>query len=408
MATTLTPCNPAKSAPARLNWIDALRGLTMISVVMVHVLVSGFGLNPDQSALAILRGTFTLPLFFFVSGFFLYRPPGEWTRSRVLKALRMRVPALLCGTILFASLYFVVMRRENPLCWLTDGNFVEYWYTISLFQIFIWYLVAVGIARLTDERIFFILTGCAFAASVILPFTPAAGSYWCHWWLNEKTALYFQFFATGMFVRSRQGSFFSWLERPYVLTLLIACYTSALLGGWTYKSLWESVSPAMLTFLREELARYAGLLLVLRIFYSARTWFDGDTPLLRTWRLIGCRTLDIYFLHYFFVPRMRWAGLYLMRGNTLIPELIAAAAVSIALLAVILPLSRLLRSAPILRNLLGAKPMSRATVPEPRALTCTPRSEMLLSAKKMLQNALSPGIGIGYERDGENKSEKEK
>ena len=348
-AATTAPENP------RLNWIDALRGLTMVSVVMVHVLVSGFGLNPERSALAILRGTFTLPLFFFISGFFLFRPLEEWTRQRIARALRVRGSALLLGTILFSTLFFVVMRRENPFCWLRNANFVEYWYTISLFQIFIWYLVAVGIGKLAGRRLFRTVIFLAAAASVALPYTLWADSYWCYWWLNEKTALYFQYFALGMIVRRWQKPFFAWLSRPYMLTLLIAAYVSSLIGGWVYSATLEESCPAVLIFLREEASRLTGLLLVLRIFYNAREWFDGGSRLLRVWRLTGRRTLDIYFLHYFFIPRMRWVGPYLKQGNTVIPELAGALAVSLVILAVILPLSRLLRSAPILRSLLGAK-----------------------------------------------------
>lgn len=353
----------------RLNWVDALRGLTMVSVVMVHVLVSGFGVKPDNSALAILRGTFTLPLFFFVSGFFLFRPLEAWTRRRVVDALKVRSTALVGGTALFATLYFVVMRRADPLSWLPDGNFVEYWYTISLFQIFIWYLVAVGIGKCVaklfcrskspeqasscGERCIWVIITAAFCTSAVLPYTPWADTYWCYWWLNEKTALYFQFFAVGMAVRRWQEAVFRILDHPWTLTALIIAYISTLLGGWTYSSFWETHSPAVTTLFRETLSRYCGLLLVLRIFYGAREWFDGDTWLLRQWRLIGRRTLDIYFLHYFFIPRMRWVGPYLMRGNTFVPEFIAAAIVSLAILALILPLSRLLRTAPLIRNLLG-------------------------------------------------------
>lgn len=340
----------------RLNWIDALRGLTMVSVVMVHVLVSGFGIKPDNSALAILRGTFTLPLFFFVSGFFLFRPLGAWTRERVNGALKVRGTALLCGTVVFSTLYFVVMRRPDPLSWLPDGNFVEYWYTISLFQIFIWYLVAVGISRLTaGPPVFWNLISLGFCASLLLPYTPYGEKYWCYWWLNEKTALYFQFFALGMAVRRFERPFFRFLERPRILTLLICGDIGSLLGGWTYATYWGETYPVAITIFRETLSRYFGILLIIRIFYASRQWFDGDTWLLRKWLLIGRRTLDIYFLHYFLIPRMRWVGPYLMRGNTFVPEFIAAAIVSLVILALILPLSRLLRGAPLLRLLLGAK-----------------------------------------------------
>lgn len=72
------------------------------------------------------------PLFFLVSGFFLCRPISEWTRPRILNALRVRSLALLGGTIVVSTIYFSILTKNDPFLWLPYAGFDLYWFTISL------------------------------------------------------------------------------------------------------------------------------------------------------------------------------------------------------------------------------------------------------------------------------------
>ena len=56
----------------RLEWLDALRGFTMILVVAYHT-VEGFGLEVKASSSMRFLILFRMPLFFFVSGFLAYK-----------------------------------------------------------------------------------------------------------------------------------------------------------------------------------------------------------------------------------------------------------------------------------------------------------------------------------------------
>ena len=53
----------------RIEWLDAMRGFTMLLVVAYHVAQFGFGENEKTSAALPFLVLFRMPLFFFVSGF---------------------------------------------------------------------------------------------------------------------------------------------------------------------------------------------------------------------------------------------------------------------------------------------------------------------------------------------------
>ena len=60
------------SMKQRLEWLDAMRGFTMILVVAYHVAQSGFMESEKISASLPFLVLFRMPLFFFVSGFLAY------------------------------------------------------------------------------------------------------------------------------------------------------------------------------------------------------------------------------------------------------------------------------------------------------------------------------------------------
>lgn len=62
----------------RLEWLDALRGFTMILVVANHVANMGFGMAPKLSSSMQFLIMFRMPLFFFVSGFLAYKAAQVW------------------------------------------------------------------------------------------------------------------------------------------------------------------------------------------------------------------------------------------------------------------------------------------------------------------------------------------
>ncbi|MDE6295777.1 MAG: acyltransferase [Muribaculaceae bacterium] len=338
----------------RQHYIDALRALTMLSVVMVHLLVRGFGLNPDISGLAVIRATFTLPLFFCVSGFFACRPIEDFTFPRIFKSLKTRICALLLGSIVFDTLYLIT-QHKNPFLW-SDGDFDSYWYTFTLLQIYIVYILTILAARLAHRQSVSTTLLIIFAiAGYIAHYYIDYPHYRYYWLFAPKSMEYFQFFVIGCLVRRYSRRFFKLLERPGLLSLLIVIYVASVIAHYYYGTQLRSFSLWLFRINNDLLSRYSALLLVLYIFYNSRALFDRDTPLIRSWCRIGTRTLDIYYLHYFLIPTMRWVGPYLTKGNTILLQLIIAIPIALIIIALTMAIGSLIRRAPGLRLLLGQK-----------------------------------------------------
>ena len=91
--------------PARMEWLDAMRGFTMILVVAHHVSTDCFGQDIKQSAALSFLVLFRMPLFFFVSGFLAYSSKVEWTLRTLGQNLLKNVR---CNSFLlsFSLLFF--------------------------------------------------------------------------------------------------------------------------------------------------------------------------------------------------------------------------------------------------------------------------------------------------------------
>ena len=89
----LTNINTGGGATKRIEYLDAMRGFTILLVVMWHV--SYFGLGFDSSDTFNLQQyvfvPLRMPLFFFVSGFLMYKAAFQWNYSNTAQFLKKKV-----------------------------------------------------------------------------------------------------------------------------------------------------------------------------------------------------------------------------------------------------------------------------------------------------------------------------
>lgn len=117
----------------RLHYIDLLRGITMILVVYSHVNYKLFQ-NYPESCINNVFITFMMPLFFFISGFFLYstKLDASLLRKRTLN----RIIRQLYPTIIFLFIYCLLIGQDVGTA-LVEPFKAGYWFTFVSVEMFL-------------------------------------------------------------------------------------------------------------------------------------------------------------------------------------------------------------------------------------------------------------------------------
>lgn len=309
------------SQKPRMEWIDAMRGFTMLLVVAYHVSINGFLESPKQSFYLSSFVLFRMPLFFFISGFFSYSTKVVWSARTLatLTAKKLRIQML--PTVIFFSLMVVVFRPNfwdgctellhNP----TKGG---YWFTYALLLMFVIYYAFAYLeskckAWLEQRSIgwlpitLFWLFWLGFYATWFMPkWFSYPKSEFMQWSSFGQVIQYFQFFLAGNIVRRYWTQVQRLFDAKWFIPLLLVVATVSMCDFFRWHTLtfqWAN--------LPRTLSMYSLMLLVVIYFRHYAEAFSRETRLGRTLQYIGVRTLDIYLLHFFFVPVMPFVGRWL-------------------------------------------------------------------------------------------------
>ena len=173
------------------------------------------------------------------------------------------------------------------------------------------------------------------------------------------TLNYWPYFMLGIFARRFEAFTWKAIDNQYFKALMIVSFFSLVIFygcRHRYSLEWDFVMTAM---------RFSGLMTVLATFRSYRDWFDKGTPVSNCMSFVGSRTLDIYYLHYFFIPNLSFMKGFLSSGpgNSVLAMLTIGLAISALVIALCLIVSAILRSSPFLAAwLFGASDKNRKPV----------------------------------------------
>ena len=351
----------------RLGWLDALRGFTMLLVVTNHVALKSFGMQIRWSAALQFFLLFRMPLFFFISGFLAYKASRVWNARTLgelsLKKLRVQIIPTVVFFLLFLAMIPTTPFVPSLMEALASSMKAGYWFTlVLLYMLLTFYVFSYVEAKLKSFHfplssfllpLLFIVSLCFFE-TCYLPryFSWALGHKGPpNEFLNYSSLVemfrYFPFFLFGSIVHryweQAQRLMDSRWFFPVVTGLAIIC-TLDVIKWHTLRMAWTSLPHTLAMFL---------LLSMVFMFFRHYHEFFEETRFGHGLQFIGRRTLDIYLLHYFFLPKLPMVGLFFFTNrHNFVLETTVSLAVALVVVAFCVITSQLLRVSPFLKKYL--------------------------------------------------------
>ena len=102
---------PSPEGGSRMEWLDAMRGFTMILVVAYLVAQFGFGESEKPSVCLPFLVMFRMTQLIFVSGFLAYKSRWAWTAASYGSLIWKKVKVQVLPALVFLCIYLVVRGR---------------------------------------------------------------------------------------------------------------------------------------------------------------------------------------------------------------------------------------------------------------------------------------------------------
>ena len=335
----------------RIGYIDAMRGFTMILVVFAHV--CHFCLGDSKMGYNAIFILFRLPCFFMLSGW-LFEPAS---RNSFMTVARHKAMVQLVPTFIFLLLLAPPPEFFHQLGALKGG----YWFTFVLFEFFIIYMVIVRIGKHWTPILAFAITIASFFYARYYD-SIKSSSEGCQLllidvlgFLSVTTWRLFLFFYIGAWMRRHFDAFIRWTNKPVVILLICAVFF--FIASTSHKdNLWFEM-------FRYYVGGITGMIMIFTLFrllytspiiHLPSSIFHYPSSILK---YVGTRTLDIYLLHYFFLPRFLMAyAPQLQAYDSRFVEFVVIMVISLIILVLCLITSYVIRLSPFLGHyLFGAK-----------------------------------------------------
>lgn len=157
---------------------------------------------------------------------------------------------------------------------------------------------------------------------------------------------YFQFFVCGLSVKAfpqlkrliSDSRFFVWTTTIFISFFIIQ-----------YKWITHDCNRYIYYLINSILLKYAGLFMFYSMFSLFEDFFAKDGRISRTMQFAGSRTLDIYLLHYFFLPSFLQYKEFFFPDykESFLSEIIVISLLAIVVMAICLLVSTCLRRSPV-------------------------------------------------------------
>ena len=342
----------------RIEFIDAMRGFTMLMVVFCHILYA-FGSYPSFSINEIFM-SFRMPLFYFLSGFLCYKHGKFSQMKNNIEFIRKKFVVQLIPTFIFIAVYSILFQQSFSEMWLENKK-GGYWFTFVLFFYFIFLVILFSISKNVKNGfrkllIFFVGTIIIYLFSL---FSVHSSCPWKDHWVSGFFSIprykYFIFFIFGVFVKWQYDHFLLILEKRWFLTTcLVLFFLLQALSHFLVDT--EGIVYQLKGSVIKPILGYLGIIIVFAFFKRYKTSFSKQTNIGYSFQYVGQRTLDIYLLHFFFLPNDLFIiGTFLTQYNNPVVELFVGLVFAFMVVGVSLVVSNVLRISDVLAKVLFGK-----------------------------------------------------
>lgn len=346
----------------RLEYIDALRGFIMIIIVYWHINYFSFDVLKVINQINSFENIFLLfgmPLFFFISGLFAYKEKQLWDWQNCIKYISAKFRQLIIPTLIFLGLFVYIFNLSFIGSFYSPMKY-GYWFTISLFEYFVVYvLIAKPLNKIKHSwkyDISLLIIGLFIFVATISPqkvlsligisdTLPNA--------LGYSNFQYFIYFVLGVIVKRRFDLFKKYLNNSILTGLTITLFFIIALI-WIKEGAVHGVTINLLIVI---FLGISGCFVSFSFFYKYQDSFTKEKRAGRILQYIGRRTLDIYLLHYFFLPyNLHMVGEWFTENINPTLEFFVSIALAAMVIALCLVVSSIIRISPMLANwLFGVK-----------------------------------------------------
>lgn len=254
----------------RIKYIDKLKGFAILLVIMGHITEKSFGI--EGSYFSKFCGSIHTPLLMFLSGVFVLQHVIKYNFKAFFKFVYKKFLRLMIPFFTFGGSYIILRGRDG----INFNDLDAYWFLPALFycMITIWLLKAVvcKFKKIFIKSIIGIILWCAL---LILYYLDVVS--WIPFYLNYIKM--FPFFMMGVLYNKYKDIFLNDLIYSISILGYIICWVLPINSIQTYKI------PAI----------FACIILV-KVFQVY------DDKISEKFCELGEKSLEIYVLHYFFLP----------------------------------------------------------------------------------------------------------
>ena len=335
----------------------------MILVVFAHVETYMLSLDPGTTFISSLFLSFRMPLFFFISGYLVFKEDLSWTLDTWKRNVIKKIKVQLVPTFVFGLLYTYLFSIGNFYDFIGNAHKFGYWFTMALLgMLLIVYTINLFIGLCVKKSsqkwvtiMLLIIALMLFLFKFLYDKSPRVALV-SDYFSFYQICVYFPFFVFGYIASQYKNKFAVFLNNDVIQAFILVLFCGLFYLKRTLSSTVYEFHELLLLYrcVQDTLLGLLGICIVYNFFRKNATVFSKEKVIGRQLQFIGSRTLEIYMLHYFFLAQVPKLGVYVESYPNIIVELVAVMVLTLIVVFLSLLVSKIVCTNRILAfNLFG-------------------------------------------------------